>query len=154
MEARDEARFWGKVQKGAPDECWPWTASTFRPGYGKFKLDGRVVYAHRLAFELGHGPIPPPPRNHILHSCDRPICCNPAHLRAGTNAENQAEKAARGRHPRISLGGIKNGNAKLSAADVKAIRASSESCRALAPQFGVSYSVIAEVKRGASYVGV
>lgn len=33
-----EVRFWAKVSVGAPDECWPWTASVFkdRYGYGKF----------------------------------------------------------------------------------------------------------------------
>lgn len=65
-----------------------------------------------------------------------------------------AEKAARGRQSRTGLSGIKNGNAKLTEADVRIIRASSESCRALGLRFGVTYSVIAQVKRGESYVGV
>lgn len=50
------ARFWIKVDKSG--DCWLWTAGRTPEGYGKFWLDGRTVLAHRVAFELGHGPIP------------------------------------------------------------------------------------------------
>lgn len=80
--------FWEKVRRGAPDECWPWVAAFGTNGYGAAWLarESRVVNAHRVAFELAKGPIPT--GLHILHSCDNKPCCNPAHLSAGTHADN------------------------------------------------------------------
>ncbi len=93
-------RFWEKVAKGAPDDCWEWQASVFtgRYGYGRFQF-GRprgVVYAHRLAWELTNGQVPE--GAHVLHSCDNPPCVNPSHLRIGTPADNAQDMLARKRH--------------------------------------------------------
>lgn len=92
------ARFWSKVAiPSAPRHekmCWPWTASTAK-GYGQIKIAGRPLRAHRVDHEIANGPLAP--GEHVLHSCDNPLCCNPAHLRAGTHAENMAEKVSRGR---------------------------------------------------------
>jgi hypothetical protein len=90
---RDVAdRFWEKVSKGTPDECWPWTAGTSgsRAAYGVlgFKVKGRTIhkYAHRIAYELEIGPIPE--GLEIDHLCRNPICVNPAHLEPVTHREN------------------------------------------------------------------
>lgn len=88
-----QERFWPKVDKdgpvalwrGAPGCCWIWTASTAK-GYGNIRADGGVRYAHRLSYELAHGPIPD--GLYIDHRCRRTRCVNPAHLEAVTNAEN------------------------------------------------------------------
>lgn len=91
-----EERFWEKVDKRGPDECWPWTAA--RSGqylYGRLGRDGRVTRAHRVAYELAVGPIPEGMQ--VMHICDNPPCCNPAHLGLGTNLENHRQKAERGR---------------------------------------------------------
>ena len=41
-------RFWDKVAKGGPDECWLWTAGTNKDGYGKLSVRRKSTLAHRL----------------------------------------------------------------------------------------------------------
>ena len=53
-----EERFWAKVDRRGPDECWIWTAYRDPDGYGQFGLNGRNVKAHRYAYEQLVGPIP------------------------------------------------------------------------------------------------
>lgn len=91
-----EERFWSKVDRRGPDECWPWTAGRHTHGYGVFYLPGKVqVLAHRYALALEE----PPPFDgaHALHSCDNPPCVNPGHLHWGTHQDNMREAAERGR---------------------------------------------------------
>src|SRR5687767_6700752 len=89
-----DARFWEKVdQSGGPETCWPWLGAiqTRSPGghggYGYFFRLNKVRYAHRRALELTLGRSLEPGEI-ALHTCDNPPCCNPAHLRAGTQLDN------------------------------------------------------------------
>jgi hypothetical protein len=105
-------RFWEKVDKRGPDECWDWTASCSRSGYGRFKLSSyAAVSANRVALALETGEEPKDMQ--ALHSCDRPICCNPAHLRWGTTLDNMLDKIERGRCVSRDQSGAKNGAAKI-----------------------------------------
>lgn len=125
-------RFWSKVDKsGGPDACWPWTAYRLK-GYGQVWAGGKMVLAHRLAYELVNGPIPD--NLCALHRCDNPPCCNPAHIFLGTQADNMADKTAKGRQsrgeqhysrtkPERMVRGERNGRAKLNEAQVQEIRA-------------------------------
>lgn len=80
-------RFWSKVTRGGPDECWPFQEKARTPhGYGRVWADGRVRPAHAVAYELAHGALPEGTEPH--HTCGNPPCCNPAHLEAVTHAEN------------------------------------------------------------------
>lgn len=80
-----EERFWAKVQRGGPTECWLWTASR-SDGYGHFHVSRARMPAHRYAYELLVGPIP---EGLILdHLCRVRHCVNPAHLEPVTSAEN------------------------------------------------------------------
>jgi hypothetical protein len=84
------------VEQRDPQECWPWHGST-SAGYGQIQLSGRKVRAHRVAYQLAHHLTEIPEGMQVLHSCDRPTCINPGHLRLGSHAENMADKKARGR---------------------------------------------------------
>lgn len=87
--------FWARVDQSGDDDCWPWTAGTDRKGYGVLGYQGKTHRAHRLALILSGTEVPAGAC--VLHSCDNPPCCNPAHLRVGTNYENILDRSERGR---------------------------------------------------------
>lgn len=95
-------RFWSKVRRGSPGECWAWTAAVRRKneGYGAFYLDGRHQPASRVAWILSYGPVPA--GLVVCHRCDNPPCCNPAHLFVGAPKDNDADRVAKGRQCRGS----------------------------------------------------
>ena len=82
-------RFWSKVHK--TDDCWNWTAATNHTGearaYGQFWFDGKLVLAHRFAYELEVGPIPD--GIDTDHLCRNRLCVRPDHLEPVTRAENK-----------------------------------------------------------------
>jgi hypothetical protein len=84
------ARFWDKVDRRGPDECWPWTAGCTGDGYGSFRPGGRgvpCVGAHIVAYELLIGPVPDGMTlDHVV--CHRRDCVNPAHTEPVTAGEN------------------------------------------------------------------
>lgn len=93
-------RLWAHVKRGSADQCWPWKAASSNFGYGRFKLDGKLYSPHRLIYAFTHGPIPDVPQFHgavVMHSCDNPACCNPAHLKLGTQVENVGDMFAKKR---------------------------------------------------------
>lgn len=95
----DPQRFWDYVDRsGGPDACWPWLRARSRRvrGYGRFTQDGVGRDAHREAWERTHGPVPA--GLFVLHTCDVPHCCNPAHLYLGTQTDNMRDRKARGHY--------------------------------------------------------
>jgi hypothetical protein len=77
-------RFWARIDKSG--ECWLWTGSKTTAGYGNLCIQRKWWYAHRLAYELVVGAIPP---GLVLdHLCRVRHCANPAHLEPVTDGEN------------------------------------------------------------------
>jgi hypothetical protein len=94
-----EERYWAKVDVRSPDECWPWKRKAMKTGYGAIGVGpGRSAPAHRVGYELAHGPIPSGlVVDHECHNqdpdcpggpCKHRACQNPAHLRLRTQGEN------------------------------------------------------------------
>lgn len=84
-------RFFPKtIPANSPYECWGWDGSTHRQGYGFIKVEGRVLLAHRVSWEIHFGSIPDGLQ--VLHYCDNPPCTNPIHLFLGTNLDNCLDK--------------------------------------------------------------
>ena len=69
--------------------CWLWGGPTFVTGYGAVVVNGASKSAHRLAYEVANGPIPP--GMFVCHKCDVPGCVNPDHLWLGTRGENNRD---------------------------------------------------------------
>lgn len=107
-----------RLQRGLerkPNGCLEWTGST-HAGYGQIAVDGRPVPTHRLAWTLNRGPIPPD--LNVLHHCDNPPCADTepsstypdGHLFLGTQAENLADRDAKGRNGHSIKTHCKNGH--------------------------------------------
>lgn len=131
--------------------CLTWPFSRSKNGYGTFRKDGakgKNSNASRVMCEMAHGP-PPIGKPFALHSCGngRIGCVSPAHLRWGTPKENSEDARQHG----TLLQGEMSPKSKLKEADVREIRASTESRTTLATRFGVQDRYITKVRNGAAW---
>lgn len=121
-----EERFWEKVDKRSPDECWEWQACKGKHGYGFIQMGKgtkRSERAHRVSYELHFGKIPN--GLHVCHRCDNPSCVNPNHLFVGTHLDNMDDMIAKGRNsppPRNDVRGELCGRARFTNKQVRALR--------------------------------
>lgn len=114
--------------------------------YGVVSVSGEDLYAHRVVYELEHGPIPA--GMEVCHTCDVRACFWPAHLFSGTRKTNMMDMAAKGR------GGKSMGGAKLTPGQVRQVRAAPirrGSGAQWARRFGVTPSAISSVVRGRTW---
>jgi len=144
MKGTLEERFWAKVARRGPNDCWEWMAGKTTAGYGhihgKGGAKGKVIYAHRLSWELLNGPILK--ELCCLHRCDNPGCVNPTHLFLGSQIDNVADKVAKGRQAH----GENAGGCKLTSDQVVEIRkeyaSGNGTYRQLASKYGVNKAEI------------
>jgi HNH endonuclease len=89
-------RLFEKVDIYDGDGCWEFTGSwRSRFGYGRIRdEDGACVQAHIAMYEMQVGDVPD--GMWLLHECDNPLCCNPAHLHPGTAGENRWDQFEHG----------------------------------------------------------
>ena len=138
-------RFWVKVLKS--DGCWLWVGNQDHRGYGRFRIDaqGKMDGAHRAAWFLTYGPVPD--GLHVCHHCDNPRCVRPDHLFLGTHDDNMRDMTVKGRGHQ----GVRNVNAKVTEADVRAIRiryaAGGVTQKALAEKYGVDHTTVSLIVR-------
>ena len=144
---KTEERFWEKVDRRGPDECWVWKADrTIKDGYGHFKFGHWMVIASRVAWVLTYGPIQD--NLLVLHTCDNRLCCNPSHLFPGTHQSNSDDKISKGRDKHVK--GEAHGCSKLTGEQVKIIRQLHHdglSQSQIAIRFGVNQATVGRIAR-------
>jgi len=125
--------------------CWLWLGPYDSNGYGiivtpqgKWKAHRASLYWHKRW-----------PKEKLLacHSCDVTSCINPDHLFWGTQADNMADAAAKGRARNLPRLGEDHHKAKLTEQDVIAIRSLSESSYLAAQRYGLDPSTIRDIRR-------
>lgn len=115
-------RLYARLVPGGPDgTCLEWSGAQLR-GYGQIGNAGKILYTHRVAWTLKHGPIPK--GMHVCHHCDNPPCCNVEHLFLGDDAANVSDMILKGRAPwQVGTGGRgeRNPNAVFTVGDVREV---------------------------------
>lgn len=138
-------RFWSLTK---PDgDCIIWQGSKNRKGYGRKKYDGTQRLVHHIAWHLTYGVYP---KDCLLHSCDRPSCVNPKHLREGDHWENVRDRQSRQRQAR----GERHPFAKLTESQVRVIKgrlAQKERMTDIARDIGIGPTAIFAIKHGLSW---
>lgn len=154
----EQERFWERVRRGTPQECWPWTGGVSGKGYGSFqsgsKRNGtaKKIDAHRFSYLLHKGEIPK--GLNVCHTCDNPPCVNPDHLFLGTTRENALDMTRKDRWACGVRGGEMAHSSKLTLAQVEEIKrryAAGEKQVALASVYGVRQTTISRIVRGDSW---
>ena len=156
----DENNLWKKVDKKTELECWPWLGQITEKGYGRVRFKGGRYYAHRVIFwlknptqiELSAPKVDRDTSGFLLHKCDNPICCNPAHLFVGSQLDNIRDRDSKNRH--ADFRGDKNPNSKFTKEQISQMKqeyANGKTAKFLAQEQGVSYSCMKRLLRGITY---
>ena len=128
------------------EDCLPWPYGKAETGYGRLNVGGDDWYAHRYILTLRKGPAPTP-SHEAAHTCGKGHlgCTNPNHLEWKTHVENEADKKL---HDTMPIGS-RCSWAKLSEQEVDEIRQTkNQTLAALGEKYGVSFSLISQIKRG------
>ena len=143
----EEQRFLKRVNVGAPNECWEWTASRQQQKWhGQWRNKaGQIELVHRASWRMFKCDIPA--GMFVLHKCDNPACVNPSHLWLGTQSDNLHDMWTKGRaRPQTSIG-EKHGMSKVTESIVREIRESSLSGVDLARKFGITPTTVCDIRK-------
>lgn len=133
------------TRRSSLTDCWEWQKYRQAEGYGVIRDGDKTKLAHRVAWELHNGRSIPPGMI-VRHMCDNPPCCNPAHLRLGTDADNKRDSMAKGRHRWPVKRGESHAGSKLTADQVRAIRADNRPQPQIAADYGITQSHVSTIK--------
>ena len=145
--SKQEESFRSQFKIGDADSCWLWTGKPRPDGYGRVYIGKKPTTTtgpHRLALAFSTGVDPA--GYEVCHSCDTPLCVNPAHLFLGTKTDNMRDCVSKGRH--IPMRGEANGKAKLTAEIVIGIRWSHESgepIKKIARRLGIDHKTVRDI---------
>ena len=141
-----QERFEAKISQEPTSGCWIWMGARDPYRYGVIWLDRRAVRAHRVAWKIYRGEIPP--GKLVCHSCDVRQCVNPDHLFLGTPRENADDMILKGRSRR----GEKNHAARLTWEQVQLMRKLLADGKLTQPEAAVlcrvSIGTVNAIKRG------
>lgn len=125
-------------------KCWECDLAQVKSGHCRFRLNGRIVMAHRLmcVYNYGYDPLD----LETLHSCDTPKCCSPFHLTFGTGSQNTRDKVMRT---------CNHGTQKLTPEQVREIKQLLKDgnllIKQIANQYDVERRTITEIKHGRNW---
>jgi hypothetical protein len=148
-----EERFWKYVNKDTGTSCWEWTGCLEIAGYGKLRVNGKNIKAHRFSYQLHKGEIPD--GMFILHSCDNPKCIRPDHLSIGTHAENMRDMINKNRDNKAK--GSAAGQAKLTENQVIEIKQKLNlgiKQKIIAQEYNIDDSNISRIKTGKNWAHI
>ena len=146
--------FASKVLKRGHDECWEWLGGKCREGYGRFRLNGCKVQAHRYSWTLFFGEIPD--GELVLHKCNNPSCVNPYHLYLGSQKDNMrdmvnAGRWSGGRPPNIHTPHTNHSRRKFRLEHVEKMQellSEGKIQSEVAKEFGITQSAVSRLVRG------
>ena len=160
MRQTQEERFWRLVERTDPSECWVWKGTKNQKGYGRWRrfwLSG-AESAHRVAWAFAAA-RPLPEGMQVLHRCDNPPCCNPAHLFLGTHEDNMADMAIKGRAhgPNPRTRGELHGGTRLTNAQAMEIYRRAKAGERpvdVARDYGIERATVSQISRGVTWRSV
>lgn len=163
-------RFSKFVSKSSDNDCLIWIGSVKGDkGRPAFQMGKKSVYSSRYIYSKLIGDIPD--GTMVCHTCDNPLCVNPAHLFLGSAMDNAKDMANKGRgwwqvsssdevrermisakSIQVESGKVARGSmfrkSNITEADIPIIRsraANGESQRKLAREYGVGQSNICQI---------
>lgn len=145
-----EERLWGRIDKTATSGCWLYLGNRSDKGHGVVRHRDKMRGAHRVAWELVNGPIPD--GMCVCHHCDNPPCVNPAHLFLGTLADNNRDRATKGRS--ADMRGERSHRARLTTAqaqDIRRRRLAGETITALAREFNIHHGTVSRIAKAQTW---
>lgn len=153
-----EERFWRQVDVLDDNSCWNWNGKSLIRGYGVIGLGGRKrgkILSHRASWIIANGEIPTNQSEHhgfvVMHTCDNRLCCNPKHLKLGTQRDNVQDMINKNRGSTPDLKGEKHPNSRFTEDDIKYIRSSKKTNADLGREFSCARQVIGNIRNRISW---
>jgi hypothetical protein len=131
-------------------ECWMWAQGLNGAGHPVARHAGTSILVRRRAYELHHGRVPDGRSHGLRMTCRNTRCVNPSHIEAVTRSRliREAKPRAAEHYMTFVRARVAQGTTKLGFAAARAIRADLRSCIVVAAEYGVSPSLVTQIRRG------